>query len=43
MTLTWLDEPTVDALRAALRMVTPDLADGVIVPRGLEPSDDPHW
>ncbi|GGN43818.1 hypothetical protein GCM10010109_76350 [Actinoplanes campanulatus] len=41
--MTWLDEPTVDALRAALRMVAPDLADGVIVPRGLEPSDDPQW
>ncbi|GLY93255.1 aminoglycoside phosphotransferase family protein [Actinoplanes sp. NBRC 103695] len=43
MALTWLDEPTVDALRAALRKVAPDLADGTIVPRGLEPSDDPRW
>ena len=39
--LTWLDEPTVDALRAALRSVAPDLADATIVPRGLEPSEDP--
>jgi aminoglycoside phosphotransferase (APT) family kinase protein len=43
MALTWLDEPTVDALRAALRKVAPDLADGTIVPRGLEPNDDPQW
>src|SRR4051812_40971093 len=43
MALTWLDEPTVDALRAALRKVAPDLADGTIVPRGLEPSGDPQW
>jgi aminoglycoside phosphotransferase (APT) family kinase protein len=43
MALTWLDEPTVDALRAALRKVAPDLAGGTIVPRGLEPSDDPQW
>jgi hypothetical protein len=35
--------PTVDAVRAALRTVAPDLADGVIVTRGLEPSDDPQW
>ncbi|MFD3456949.1 phosphotransferase family protein [Streptomyces sp. NPDC058691] len=40
---TWLGEPTVDALRAALRAVAPDLAEGTIVPRGLEPSDDPQW
>jgi hypothetical protein len=31
--LTWLGEPTVDALRAALRVVAPELADGAIVPR----------
>src|SRR3954469_3325342 len=43
MALTWLDEPTVDALRAALRAVAPHLADGTIVPRGLAPSDDPQW
>ena len=42
MELTWLDEPTVDALRAALRAVAPDLADATIVPRGLEPNDDPR-
>lgn len=41
--LTWLDEPTVEALRAALRLVAPGLADGTIVPRGLEPNDDPQW
>jgi hypothetical protein len=41
--LTWLDEPTVGALRAALRMVAPDLAEAAIVPRGLEPSDDPQY
>jgi aminoglycoside phosphotransferase (APT) family kinase protein len=41
--LTWLDEPTVDALRAALRMVAPDLAEATIVPRGLEPSGDPQY
>ena len=43
MELTWLDEPTVDALRAALRMVAPDLAEATIVPRGLEPNDDPLY
>nr|WP_221377208.1 aminoglycoside phosphotransferase family protein [Actinoplanes polyasparticus] len=43
MSLTWLDEPAVDALRVALRKVAPELADGTIVPRGLEPSDDPQW
>ncbi|WP_328473676.1 aminoglycoside phosphotransferase family protein [Actinoplanes sp. NBC_00393] len=43
MTLTWLDEPTVDALRAGLRVVAPKLADGAIVTRGLEASDDPQW
>ena len=43
MELTWLDEPTVDALRAALRTVAPDLAEATIVPRGLEPSDDPQY
>ncbi|MFF5290016.1 phosphotransferase family protein [Paractinoplanes globisporus] len=43
MALTWLSEPTVEALRAGLRTVSPDLADGTIVPRGLEPSDDPQW
>jgi aminoglycoside phosphotransferase (APT) family kinase protein len=43
MELTWLDEPTVDALRAALRTVAPDLAESTIVPRGLEPNDDPRW
>jgi aminoglycoside phosphotransferase (APT) family kinase protein len=41
--LTWLDEPTVDALRAALRTVAPNLAEGTVVPRGLEPNDDPQW
>jgi aminoglycoside phosphotransferase (APT) family kinase protein len=41
--LTWLDEPTVDALRAALRVVAPGLADATIVPRGLEPNDDPRY
>jgi aminoglycoside phosphotransferase (APT) family kinase protein len=41
--LTWLPEPTVDALRAALRAVVPGLAARTIVPRGLEPSDDPQW
>ena len=40
--LSWLGEPTVAALRIALRAVEPDLADGTIVPRGLEPSDDPR-
>lgn len=43
MELTWLAEPTVDALRAGLRVVAPDLADRAIVPRGLEPDDDPQW
>ncbi|MEU4690563.1 aminoglycoside phosphotransferase family protein [Actinoplanes sp. NPDC023714] len=43
MSLTWLDEPTVEAVRAALRVVAPHLAGGTIVPRGLEPSDDPRW
>src|SRR5579875_329854 len=33
----------MDALRAALRTVAPDLADAAIVPRGLEPSDDPQY
>lgn len=41
--LTWLAEPTVDAVRRALRSVRPDLADAAIVPRGLEPDDDPTW
>jgi aminoglycoside phosphotransferase (APT) family kinase protein len=41
--VTWLAEPTVAALRAGLREVAPDLAEGAIVPRGLEPSDDPQW
>jgi aminoglycoside phosphotransferase (APT) family kinase protein len=43
MHLTWLDEPTLDAVRTALRKVAPDLADATIVPRGLEPTDDPQW
>ncbi|XVV14581.1 phosphotransferase family protein [Actinoplanes sp. CA-131856] len=43
MAVTWLAEPTVEALRAALRGVAPELAGGAIVPRGLEPSDDPQW
>lgn len=33
----------MEALRAALRTVRPDLADGTIVARGLEPNDDPQW
>jgi aminoglycoside phosphotransferase (APT) family kinase protein len=41
--LTWLGEPSVDAVRAALRTVAPDLAERTIVPRGLEPNDDPRW
>ena len=41
--LGWLGEPTVDALRAGLRTVAPDLAEAPIVPRGLEPSDDPQY
>ncbi|GAB3828623.1 phosphotransferase family protein [Dactylosporangium cerinum] len=43
MHLTWLDEPTLDAVRDGLRRVAPDLADATIVPRGLEPADDPQW
>lgn len=43
MTLTWLREPTLDAVRDGLRTMAPDLADATIVPRGLEPSDDPRW
>jgi aminoglycoside phosphotransferase (APT) family kinase protein len=43
MHLTWLDDPTVDAVRNGLRTVAPGLADAAIVPRGLEPSDDPQW
>ncbi|GAA0906478.1 phosphotransferase family protein [Virgisporangium aurantiacum] len=43
MRLTWLDEPTLDAVRTGLRTVAPDLADATIVPRGLEPTDDPRW
>src|ERR1700761_1962473 len=41
--LGWLGEPTVDALRAGLRTVAPNLAEAPIVPRGLEPSDDPQY
>jgi hypothetical protein len=41
--LSWLSEPTVDALRAGLRRVAPDLAEATIVPRGLEPSGDPQY
>jgi aminoglycoside phosphotransferase (APT) family kinase protein len=41
--LAWLEGPTVRALRAGLRTVAPDLAEGTIVPRGLEPSDDPEY
>jgi len=40
--LSWLGEPTVAALRIALRAVEQDLADATIVPRGFEPSDDPR-
>lgn len=40
--LSWLTEPTVGALQAALRPVAPDLAEGTIVPRGLESNDDPR-
>ncbi|MFF5081418.1 phosphotransferase family protein [Actinoplanes sp. NPDC000266] len=43
MGLSWLSEPTVNALRAGLRAVAPELAAGAIVPRGLEPDDDPQW
>ncbi|HEY1487457.1 MAG TPA: aminoglycoside phosphotransferase family protein, partial [Micromonosporaceae bacterium] len=43
MELAWLEEPTVEALRDALRIVAPDLTEGTIVPRGLEPSDDPQY
>lgn len=43
MELSWLGEPTVDALRAGLRTVAPDLAEATIVPRGLEPSDEPQY
>jgi len=43
MDVTWLAEPTVEALRAALRRVAPGLAEGSIVPRGLGPQDDPQW
>jgi hypothetical protein len=39
----WLPGPTVGALRAALRTVAPGLAEAAIVPRKLEPSDDPQW
>lgn len=39
----WLDEPTVDALRAALRTVAPELAEGTVTPRGLEPKSDARW
>jgi hypothetical protein len=41
--LSWLGEPTVDARRAGLRTVAPDLAEATIVPRGLEPADDPQY
>ncbi|MET0415565.1 MAG: hypothetical protein ABW022_06035 [Actinoplanes sp.] len=41
--VTWLAEPTVDALRSALRTVASDLAGGTIVARGLTPDDDPQW
>lgn len=39
----WLREPTIEALRAGLRVVAPELAEGAIVPRGLAPSDDPRY
>ncbi|MEV6303449.1 hypothetical protein AB0M02_28830 [Actinoplanes sp. NPDC051861] len=39
MTAGWLAAPTVAALRDGLRLVAPELAGGVIVPRGLEPED----
>jgi aminoglycoside phosphotransferase (APT) family kinase protein len=41
--LGWLGGPTVEALRAGLRTVAPGLAEAAIVPRGLEPSDDPQY
>jgi hypothetical protein len=42
--VTWLREPTVEALREALRGAAPGLAGGTIVARGLEPPEvDPEW
>lgn len=41
--LGWLGGPTLEALRAGLRTVAPGLAEATIVPRGLEPSDDPQY
>ncbi|SNY45629.1 phosphotransferase family protein [Paractinoplanes atraurantiacus] len=43
MALSWLDEPTVEALRVGLRKVAPELAASTIVTRGLEAGDDPQW
>ncbi|MFG1990572.1 phosphotransferase family protein [Actinoplanes sp. NPDC048988] len=41
--MTWLSAPTEPALRAALRRVAPELADGPIVLRGVEPDAGPQW
>nr|WP_083467204.1 aminoglycoside phosphotransferase family protein [Kibdelosporangium sp. MJ126-NF4]CEL21936.1 hypothetical protein [Kibdelosporangium sp. MJ126-NF4]CTQ92716.1 hypothetical protein [Kibdelosporangium sp. MJ126-NF4] len=44
MGLTWLGEPSVDALRAALRTVAPELSEcAIVLPQGLDGIDDPQW
>ncbi|MGK5678705.1 phosphotransferase family protein [Actinoplanes sp. URMC 104] len=43
MNPTWLPAPTVEALRAALRTVAPDLADRPVRVRRLIPETDPQW